>query len=313
MAEFELSPELRDQIVYAMENQSNLFFLDTETLDIISGTCNDESRFIILPPWKSSDGFILMEKFVTSIRNPLYREELRSILTGGRGVFKNFKLTLKKHTELERLWFHFKDKEMKLRILEWYNSWREVWGLEKIGLEPEETDQLILSDFSVESGSGGFDQLILAMDKKALYENFEEYPGNLSDYFINHLRTDEDYTVPVPHTLFHTLTPGGELSAFIWSRQVVSHPREGDSLKRQSLAYDIIQMYVLPEYRGLGLASYLLEHFADFAYRQEADWLFLNVNKRNSGFSKSLVSRGFVQTDALFELNVRVWGQETEL
>jgi len=52
------------------------------------------------------------------------------------------------HPEAEKLWFLYKEKEMKNHIRRWYNGLREEWGLEKLGLEPEETDDLVLEDFN---------------------------------------------------------------------------------------------------------------------------------------------------------------------
>lgn len=36
---------------------------------------------------------------------------------------------------------------MKREVIRWYNALREEWGLELIGEEPEETDDLVQDDF----------------------------------------------------------------------------------------------------------------------------------------------------------------------
>ena len=85
---------------------------------------------------------------ITGIDDPVVREELRTALSAGHGVFRNFKDILRSHPEIERLWYSFKDREMRNIVLEWYNSLRDFWGLERIGSEPEETEEIVSHDFS---------------------------------------------------------------------------------------------------------------------------------------------------------------------
>ncbi len=310
MAEFELSHELIDQIVYAMENQKDNFFLNTKSLDILPDNSEENNPDIItLPTWNSSDGFLLMEKFTGTLHNPIYREELRQTLAGGKGVFRNFKLAVKKHSELERMWFVFKEKEMKQRVADWYNDWREMQGLEKIRIEFDETEELILSDFNIIFGAGGYDRQILELDKSAFYEIFNEYPRKLADYFYSLRRKAEDLDVPVPHILFTAESPSGELAAFIWCRQLDIDPEPEDKLKRPSTAFDIMQLFVLPEYRGLGIASLLLEKAAEYAFKQEADWLFASLYGSGTGFAGSLAVRGFSEKGFIYQLDIRNWGE----
>ena len=133
--EFDLSPELIDQIIFAMENQEKDYVLDTKTLELVPidelppELVEDEDRLIQLPEWYSVHGYNLMEKFVANLRNPLFRETLREILARGKGVFRQFKDTIKQRKDIERLWFSFKDREMKRVVLEWYNQLRESCGL----------------------------------------------------------------------------------------------------------------------------------------------------------------------------------------
>jgi len=310
MAEFELSPELIDQIVYAMENQKDDFFLDTKTLDILPENPDEDNTDIIsLPSWNSSDGFLLMEKFTGTLHNPIYREELRQTLAGGKGVFRNFKITVKKHCELERMWFVFKEKEMKLRVADWYNEWREIQGLEKIQVEFGETEELILSDFNIIFGSGGYDKQILELDRIGFYEIFNEYPRKLADYFYSLRRKPEDLAEPVPHLLFTAESPSEELAAFVWCRKLDFDPQPEDKLKRPSTAFDVMQLYVIPEYRGLGIASLLVEKAADYAYSQEADWLFASLYSSSAGFAGSLSSRGFSEKGFIYQLDIKNWGE----
>ena len=151
--QFELTEALLDDILFSMEDQEGEFYIDCQEEVVINGEeladiNNDrDDRFIDLPEWDSSNGFRLMERFAAAFRNPIIRTELCSALNQGRGVFRAFKNALSHHPEAEKYWFSFKEREMKREIVRWYNALREEWGLQKIGMEPEETTDLVLEDF----------------------------------------------------------------------------------------------------------------------------------------------------------------------
>ena len=146
---FELDNILTDEILFHMENQDGEFLLDTHEGKIIDKNDNevDGECFIALPEWSSSDGYRIMEKFTAGLKNPIARQELSSALNRNKGVFRSFKDTLEQYPEIEKLWFRFKEREMKNIVVNWYNALREEWGLEPIGAEPEDTSSLVLEDF----------------------------------------------------------------------------------------------------------------------------------------------------------------------
>jgi GNAT superfamily N-acetyltransferase len=143
-----------------MENQNEDFALDTESLDLVpveelpddarlDQGGEDSLRYVPLPEWTPAHGFRLMERFVEGLRNPVYREKLAGALGAGRGVFRRFKDTVKERPEIERRWHHFKDQAMREVVAEWYNDLRETWGLERVAVQPAETEDLVLSDFAL--------------------------------------------------------------------------------------------------------------------------------------------------------------------
>ena len=148
---FALTQLLVDNIQTALENQEKSFIVDAENCGIIekddSVTVDDE-KFYNLPEWTSADGFKLREDFVNNLYSPLAREELQGILHSGRGVFKSFRNVLKKYPEVEKKWHVFKNRTMNKYINDWYNSLREIWGLEKLDYIPESDEMLIHDDFS---------------------------------------------------------------------------------------------------------------------------------------------------------------------
>ena len=148
--QFELSPEVYDQIIFAMEDQGARALVHRVTGQVVSEERPERAdEFIPAPRWKPADGFHLMEGFVTTVPNRYYREQLRDALTAGKGVFRSFKNALKQSHDLERSWYRFKEREMRRIVAEWYHQEREAAGLERLGPEPEETEDLTISDFVV--------------------------------------------------------------------------------------------------------------------------------------------------------------------
>jgi GNAT superfamily N-acetyltransferase len=104
-----------------------------------------------------------MEQFAALYREPRVREELRAALDQGRGVFRAFKNTLARNPEAERRWHTFKERELRRRVLAWYDDLRISWGLERLGPEPEETEELLLEDFRFRPPAGGDDEAAAAL------------------------------------------------------------------------------------------------------------------------------------------------------
>ena len=150
--EFELSPEIMEQIIFAMEDQTAEWYVHRVSGALATGDLVEEAeqvelpeqaeQFVPLPLWQPVDGFRLMERFVATVRNPFHREHLRSALAHGRGVFRSFKNALHQRPDLERLWHGFKEREMRRIVAQWYDREREAAGLERLGWEPEESDDL---------------------------------------------------------------------------------------------------------------------------------------------------------------------------
>ena len=155
---FELDEILIDDILFHMENQMGSFLLDCRECYVVN-TDNpefeaaedidytDTERFIALPEWGPQDGFRLMEKFTATLKNPVARFELSEALNQKKGVFRAFKRTIEQYPEVESIWFSYKEHKMKNVVINWYNSLREEWGLEPLGIEHEDTSMLILEDF----------------------------------------------------------------------------------------------------------------------------------------------------------------------
>jgi len=162
---FELDDTLTDDIIFHMENQDSEFLLDTQEGLVIDVNYNefmeepdydDCERYIPLPQWEPKDGYRLMEKFTASLKNPAARQELADALNRSKGVFRAFRDVLEQYPDIEKMWFRFKGQKMKNEVTSWYNALREEWGLEPIGIEPEDTTSLVLEDFIIREGDNDF-------------------------------------------------------------------------------------------------------------------------------------------------------------
>jgi GNAT superfamily N-acetyltransferase len=153
---FHLTQELIDDIIFWMESQNGDFVINTETGEILNAEelptelktdSVPQNQYVEIPAWGPADGFGLMENFTASLKNPSARKKLAAALNQGRGVFRAFKDTLAELPHVEKIWFSYKERELKKVARIWYAGLCEETGIKKIGEEPEETDELIIEDF----------------------------------------------------------------------------------------------------------------------------------------------------------------------
>ena len=291
--QFELTEVLIDNILFAMEDQEGEFYMDTvegivaggidgpdffdEDLDDDDGEGGE--RYIDLPEWDSASGFRLMERFASGLRNPLVRDELSSALGLGRGVFRAFKNTLSRYPEAEKLWFLFKEKEMRQKILRWYNGLREEWGLEKIGTEPEETGDLVFEDFSFRP----FTKEDIFMAEDLHRQCLESYDKSLAETIAGFSTNETGIVVE---------SSGGEFAGYI-------HGVVKDSV------FFVQKLEVKAEYRGLGVGEALLEKFLESLDPNEVNQVFLDLPSCSEGFSRVLRRESFKPYSVRYCLNLR--------
>ncbi len=307
--EFELSKELIDQIIFGMENQEQNFFVDAETQQVIGRDEIDEvevnTRYFPIPEWESVHGYNLMERFVSSLRNPIYREQLRSILSSGRGVFRQFKNTVKQRSDIERLWFVFKEREMRREVFRWYNALRDVWGLEHIDLETDNTEELVLSDFSFQvwssDGEGEPAELIKSLDRSAFFEMLPDLSPKAVEGLYADRRGGECAPEDENSFVLTSLTPEEEWAGFIWA---VEEEKTG------GLHSKILQLYVYPEYRGLGLAKALLDQYLKTSFERSVESVSVELFG-NALFMRDTFSvMGFSLFSQIMDIDLQRWHDE---
>ncbi len=299
--QFELTPELQDQIIFAMENQTGNFLLDTESLMIVQlDQVSEERRALCqpLPVWNPSDGYQLMDSFTGTLRNPIYRERLRAILNSGRGVFRGFKNVLKEREDLEKAWFAHKDREMKRRVRSWYDELCDFWGIESLGEEPEETDDLFLDEFSMEAFVPGEEELAPVM-RNYQSEIYKEQSDSLRALMVSQFHTPRRS----PEIAFRALSPDGSSCGYL----TMLLDRTGDDLNAT-----VSSLYVLPEYRGAGIASGLLDSALDYSYQNHVVNILLVLPPEGEVLRANLNRRGFKVMGPCMLLDVENWFYEQQ-
>ena len=251
---FDLTGTLADAIADAIENQERRFVVDAETGTLVDAASVrlDEVRYYALPEWDSAAGFKLREAFAASVYAPLVRAELQDVLHSGRGVFRNFKIVLKRFPEAEKKWYRFKNKKLHEYIGGWYNGLREIWGLEKLDHIVEENDDLIRDDFT-------FQEYDSARDRDYIFHSasVRDFYGILS----NDIDSDEianavselwrqlfAFGESVHQIGFVCRTPDGDFAGCITAADVSS---------RTETTAVLTSFFVPESYRGLGIGSEL--------------------------------------------------------
>ncbi len=305
----QLSDELIYQIIFCMEDQSQEYVLDLEDgtiqqIDLLPPGLMDEDpdRFSDLPYWLPADGFRIMEKFIATLRNPVYRERLQETLSQGKGVFRSFKNVLKEEPAVERLWFYFKEREMKRIIASWYGRLQDALSMELLGDEPEEdTSELILTDFTISDDAQRFESYVRTVWDRRLEQEFSSLPSPLDMLLVMECRDswdrwDEDWI-----RLFLE-SPAGETAGFI-----AAEPR-GHS--RSDLLYEVRQFYVEPKFRGLGVFSMLCEELCRRTSDAGAAQLIMQVSGRASFLHLPLERRGFAVIQQRLALDLSHWASD---
>jgi ribosomal protein S18 acetylase RimI-like enzyme len=291
---FALTPEMIDSIAFAMEDQKERFAVDTETGELVPVSSLGEApeeRYARLPRWGSAEGFHLMESFVTSLDNPAYREQLSRSLTMGRGVFRAFKDSLKQNKEIEKLWFAYKERRLHGVIISWYNANREARGLAKLPAEPEEIEELVMSDFTFTWEIGGRGPAVRQLDQDAFFELFpSQSPAELERRFTEK-RRDLPAAGGAASPILIAETPAGDLAGLVWG--VIN----GRSV-------NILQLAVSPGYRGTGLGEILLRQFLTAMRGRGMQRLVTELMGKSLRFSDFFRSVGFEPVAQVMECSL---------
>ena len=252
--QFQLTDSLIDDIISAMENQDVEYAVDAEEGQLVisdsDGHVPDDERYYILPEWGPSDGFELREEFVNNLHSPLAREELQDAMHSGRGVFKNFRNVLKNYPEVDKRWHIFKHRFMSARINEWYNSLREIWGLEKLDQLPESDETLVHDDFSFKVYDSEADKKTILLNITAGACEDETLPPDVNGAFYGLWRTQFEGSRIENQTGYICSSISDEFAGCITASPL---------LQNQEKIVMITSLFVPEQFRGLGIGTELID------------------------------------------------------
>ena len=294
---FNLTDSIARSIIFAMENQEEEFVLDAQSGTILSACQKsaDEDTIYSLPQWDSHDGYGLLESFVSGLHTPNAKADLRNVLIAGRGVFRNFKNVIKQYPEVERKWHFYKEKQMRLRLMEWYNGLRESWGLEALSDEIEEYDDLIEEDFNFRAYDSAQDRDCVTRGVASIAKEFEKsVDGELGQAFAAmwSLRCAGKDTKDGDGFVCRTLTD--DFAGCLLISPLPSCAKE---------TVQLTALFVNQNYRGLGIARTLLSFCMNHIKKRGIRWIIITSIPQ---ILESMVIRsGFKKTDFGFVADLK--------
>ncbi len=297
--QFDLSDDVMSSLIFAMENQNENSVFDSMQKEVVELGDNAEcstDRYYRIPEWTSIDGFKVMEHFVASLHSPQAKELLQEVLFAGKGVFRNFKNTLKDYPEVERQWFAFKQRVLKEKVVSWYNVLRDSWGLQRIEGEPEETENLIFDDFMFREYNEALDKehILLAEDMaiKSLEQLYTDDLGLIVKTYFTHQMSMLESEKSILYCCFNIV---GDFSGVISVAPLSASVSE-------SVVVNLF--FVLPAWRGLGLGKELLMLCLHELKKRNIRWVILPEMFVPKTFTKVLLRSGFVKTAIGFTVDL---------
>ena len=303
---FDLSDELLGDIIFSMEDQGGSWYVDSADGQIASEDMMREvvleegnerkEDFYPLPLWTSDDGYGLMEEFTKDLHAPDARKDLRQAISGGRGVFRNFKNVLKTYPEVERKWHLFKDEKMKEKVRIWYNDLRESWNLERLEeaefSEPD-TDEIVQNDFVFSEYDSsrdrndierGFNQMTEEFVKELAVQYDDDLGNTLSSLFKRNVRASENC----------------EKSGFVC--RTLSEDFAGCLLtdfcpSQTKKTAEILYFFVNRDSRGLGIGKSLLLKSMAFLKEQGVSRIVIATTSVSETMKPLLDENGFEKID----------------
>lgn len=249
---FNLTDKLRDEIISAMDNQETVYIVDAaanQLVEKVSGLEPDDDKYYCLPEWKPADGFSIREAFVNQLHSPLAHDELQNVLHSGRGVFKNFRNVIKEYPEVDKRWHIFKHKMMSARIGQWYDSLREIWGLEKLDQISESEDGLVYDDFSFQEYNPSADKKNILLSISFAQDDEDNLPSEVNEAIYGMWRTQFENDEAAEQSGYVCYSLSDDFAGCITA---------SSSFKNQNKIMVITSLFVSEQFRGLGIGTELL-------------------------------------------------------
>ena len=286
---FNLTDELTDSIITAMENQEESFAVNAETGKLVpleggESVKVDEDIFYSLPEWKPADGFAVREDFVFNLHSPIAKDKLQNILHSGRGVFKNFRIVLKDYPEIDKRWHIYKYKVMTNKVNEWYNSLREIWGLEKLDQILEVQDPLVYDDFSFNEYESEKDRETILFNISACKNDDETLPSEVSDVIYNLWLEIFNQAEKTGQIGFVCRSLAEDFAGFITASSI---------MKDQEKIFVVTSLFVPEQFRGLGICTELISLCISKVKERGKKWIIMPNHIVSELLEPLLIRTGF--------------------
>ena len=283
-----------------MENQDVEYAVDAAEGQLVisdsDGHVPDDEQYYSLPEWGPSDGFELREDFVNNLHAPLAREELQSAMHSGRGVFKNFRNVLKSYPEIDKRWHIFKHRSMSARINEWYNSLREIWGLEKLDQLPEMDESLVHDDFSFKEYDSVNDKKIILLNITADACDDDTLPAEVNGALYRLWRTQFEGNNAENQTGYICSSLSDEFAGCITASPVSEN---------QEKIVMITSLFVPENFRGLGIGTELIEMCITRLQNYGNKWVLIPNTIAPDILQPLLIRTGFRKINAGYILSFK--------
>ena len=304
---FELTKSLIEDIIFSMEDQDGEFALDASQGCVISldsmlqseiEELDENDSLYSLPLWTSNDGFEIMEDFAESVRIPKVRSELEQVLSNGRGVFRNYKNLLNKYPHIEKQFHTFKEKKMRAVVLDWYNSLRESWGLEKLNQDFDDYDDLIQQDFEFIPYNQTKDyDCILAEAKKIAEEIKEDFTGEaakaIAHFWLRRFELESGDSKQLPFLGIVARTTAEDFAGLLLFSDCSSFAKKVVALTA---------IFVNQNFRGLGIARELFSRSISYLKSSGIQSIII-ADSALPDFLESLIARcGFEKKGSFYVL-----------
>ncbi len=294
---FELTDSIAQSVIFAMENQEESFLLDAKTGSLIPAETEsaDEETIYSLPSWTSRDGYELLESFVSELHVQNAKADLRNVLIAGRGVFRNFKNVIKGYPEVERKWHFYKEKQMRLRVMDWYNALRESWGLASLPDEIEEYDDLIEEDFDFRSYDTLQDRDCVSQGVDAVSKEYEKSAeGELGQAYAALWNLQCKHVEKANEDGFVCRTSSDDFAGCLLVSPLPSCAKE---------TVQLTTLFVKENYRGLGIARTLISFCMTRLRERGIRWFI--ITRIPQILEPTLVRSGFTKTDFGFVADLK--------
>lgn len=270
---FDLTDSLSDDILFAMEDQQNSRAVDATKGCVVSSDSVeiDEVNYYALPEWSSGDGFSVLQEFTNNLHSPLAREELKRVLSGGRGVFRRFKDVIKSYPEVEHKWHVYKNAKMRQRLHEWYAMLRESWGLEQLEYSEDEnideTEELVRNDFIFNRYESSRDKDFIYHGAELIKEEYKsQYPFEVGDAVAFMWQNISSFTDSDKKSGFVCYTQTDEFAGCLLFSNCPASAKK---------TVAITDFFVLQNYRGLGIGQELLGKSLDELKSRGIQWVLI--------------------------------------